>query len=70
MPDEQKSTVEMPSKETVKQWARKDIFAAIAFLRALADHPEVIDILTEKIYESAVQSGPLIDHVMKSKKES
>lgn len=61
-----KAPVEAPSKDTVKNWVRRDLESARYMLEViLKRHPEIVDELGDIIYETVMrkESGPAIDHV-------
>lgn len=45
----------LPTLPTVQKWVKRDVDAAVYFLRLLQQHPDVLDKLSELLYEDAKQ---------------
>lgn len=56
---------EVPSKETVKEWVRRDITASSYFLSLLLRYPDIIENIAEQLYERIMseEQGAVIDHI-------
>lgn len=57
----------MPTREQVREWAKRDCTAAHYFLGMLIRYPDIIEKMADEIYEKALttEQGPAIDTVQK-----
>lgn len=55
----------MPSKETVKEWVRRDVSASSYFLSMLLRYPDIIENVAEQLYDRIMseEHGAAIDHI-------
>lgn len=51
-----KAVKPLPTLPVVQKWVKRDVDAAVYFLRMLQQHPEVLEKLSELIYEDAQQA--------------
>lgn len=61
MPETKKK--EPISKETLRKAMTLDLDAAIYFLMALKENPDVLDIVCDKLHERYTRGASLIDHM-------
>lgn len=61
--------VEMPTKDQVREWIKRDISASSYFLGMLLRYPDICEKLADELYTRIVseEQGALIDHVTKPK---
>jgi len=65
MPEKKEEPV-MPSRETLRKAVILDLDAAIYFLHALKEHPDLLNELSDKLHERYTRGASLIDQVAKS----
>lgn len=56
-----------PTKEQVRDWVKRDVSASSYFLSMMLRYPELLEELSDKLYEKILseEQGALIDHVKK-----
>lgn len=61
--------VEMPTKDQVREWIKRDISASSYFLAMLLRYPDIVEALADELYKRIIseEQGALIDHVTKAK---
>lgn len=54
-----------PTKEQVRDWVKRDVSASSYFLSMMLRYPELLEELSDKLYEKILseEQGALIDHV-------
>lgn len=64
---EAKDVKDVPSKDVVREWMRKDIAAASYSLSLLMRYPDIIETMADQLYDRIVteSKSPLIDSVAK-----
>lgn len=58
-----------PTRDEVKAWVRRDALAALHFINILVKDPELLDDLSEEIYQRA-QARDLDDHKLRDESVS
>lgn len=56
-----------PTKEQVRDWVKRDVTASSYFLSMMLRYPELLEELSDKLYEKILseEQGALIDHMKK-----